>query len=167
MTDTKMDVEDTNDLLPEGNYEFGEDGKIVMKDGLYEENGKLYYYDNGRLAEDEGLIQIGEDYYYIDAEGAAVTEAYVDVVKEKTNDLLPEGTYCFGEDGKMFERLAGDADNDNDVDLDDATLIFQYISGEAEKLNKLNADVNASGTVDIYDALLIMQHQAGWDVELK
>ncbi len=167
VTDTKMDVEDTNNLLPEGNYEFGEDGKIVMKNGLIEENGKLYYYEDGRLAEDEGLIKIEEDYYYIDVDGAAVTETRMDVVKEKTNDLLPEGNYCFGEDGKMFERLAGDADNDNDVDLDDAMLIFNYIAGEAVKINKLNADANADGEVNVHDALLILQQQAGWDVELK
>ncbi len=167
VTDTKMDVEDTNNLLPEGNYEFGEDGKIVMKNGLIEENGKLYYYEDGRLAEDEGLIKIEEDYYYIDLDGAAVTETRMDVVKEKTNDLLPEGNYCFGEDGKMFERLAGDADNDNDVDLDDAVLIFNYIAGEAVKINKLNADANADGEVNVHDALLILQQQAGWDVELK
>ncbi len=159
------EITKTNDLLPAGTYEFGADGKIVMKNGLYEEDGKLNYYDNGRLAKDEGLIKIGEDYYYIAEDGAAVTEVRMDVVK--TNDLLPEGNYCFGADGKMFERMAGDADNDGDVDIDDVTQTFKYCADNAEKINKINADVNADGKVDANDALLLMQYEAGWDVELK
>ena len=86
---------------------------------------------------------------------------------EKTNGLKPEGTYCFGDDGKLFDRLPGDADDNQVVDLDDALLVLEYDSTEGVKINRFNADVNGDDVVDINDALLIMQYDAGWDdVEL-
>ena len=46
-----------HDLLPVGNYTFGDDYKMIIeeapepevKNGLYEENGYLYYYKNRNL----------------------------------------------------------------------------------------------------------------------
>ena len=35
----------TNDLLPEANYTFGADGKMLQ--GIVEKEGVLYYYENG------------------------------------------------------------------------------------------------------------------------
>ena len=165
VTDSKVDVVKTNGLLPEGTYRFDEEGKAVLTTGLVEEDGKLYYYEEGRLAKDAGLIELDGDYYYIDENGAAVTDTKMLV--EKTNGLKPEGTYCFGDDGKLFDRLPGDADDNQVVDLDDALLVLEYDSTEGVKINRFNADVNGDDVVDINDALLIMQYDAGWDdVEL-
>lgn len=108
---------------------------------------------------------MGEDYYYIGEGGIAVTNTKMLV--EKTNDLLPVDTYCFGEDGKMFERLAGDADENSIVNIYDALRILKYASGEKVDINLLNADVNEDGKVDVNDALTIMKVGAGWNVKLK
>ena len=164
-TDAKVEVEKTNELKEAGVYRFDENGKMIQETEIVEEDDKLYYYENGKLGEDAGLVKVGEDYYYIGEDGAAVTNAQMLV--EKTNDLLPEGTYCFGEDGKMFERLAGDANEDGIVDLDDALLVFEYGAGDDVKINLINANVNGDADVDTMDALLLMQYTAGWDVELK
>ncbi len=164
VTDAKFDVVKHNDLLPEGLYRFDEEGKANLNTELVEEDGKLYYYDEGRLAVDEGLVKVADDYYYIDENGAAVTDTMMLV--EKTNDLLPEDTYCFGADGKMFERLAGDANADGVVEFADALLVLEYSSGADVEINFLNANVDGNETVDLADALLLMQLSAGWDVEL-
>ena len=58
----------THDLLPQGKYHFDADGKLTgsvapLKNGIYEEDGSLYFYRNGERAY-AGLIQIDGDYYY-------------------------------------------------------------------------------------------------------
>ena len=168
VTDAKYDVTETNDLLPEGIYRIDEEGKLILTTELVDEEGKLTYYEDGKLAEDAGLIKVGEDYYYIGEEGVAVTD--ITMVVDKTNNLLPSAEYTFGEDGKLIfkdDRLAGDADADGDVDIFDALLILQYDVGwEVDYINLENANVNGDEMVDIFDALLILQYDVGWDVEL-
>lgn len=91
-----------NGLLPAGTYVFGSDGKMIRKDGLVEENGKLHYYVDGALSH-AGLILVDGDYYYIDSTGTAVTgEKYISTTL--ANGLLPKGTYQFGTDGKMVRK---------------------------------------------------------------
>ena len=167
VTDAKYDVTDTNDLLPEGIYRIDEEGKLILTTELVDEEGKLTYYEDGKLAEDAGLIKVGEDYYYIGEDGVAVTDTTM--VVEKTNDLLPVDEYTFGEDGKLIfksKRLAGDADEDGDVDIFDALMILQYDVGWDVEPNLENANVNGDDKADIFDALLILQYDVGWDVEL-
>jgi len=167
VTDAKYDVTDTNDLLPEGIYRIDEEGKLILTTELVDEDGKLTYYMDGKLAEDAGLIKVGEDYYYIGEDGIAVTDTTM--VVEKTNDLLPVDEYTFGEDGKLIfksKRLAGDADEDGDVDIFDALMILQYDVGWDVEPNLENANVNGDDKADIFDALLILQYDVGWDVEL-
>ncbi len=101
VTDAKYDVTKNNDLLPAGIYRIDEDGKLNLTTEVADEDGKLVYYENGKLAKDAGLVKVGEDYYYIDKDGVAVTNAMVDVTASKTNGLFPADTYKFGADGKM------------------------------------------------------------------
>ena len=99
-------VTKTNDLVPAGEYEFGEDGKMLnppvitepetpevkngIVDGVYYENDEAVY---------AGLIQIGEDYYYIKHYGKVATGTYY---VTKNNDIFPCGNYEFDADGKMI-----------------------------------------------------------------
>ena len=91
-----------NGLLPEGPYTFDENGKMIMpepaKNGIVEENGSLYYYVDGKLTYG-GLIQIDGDYYYVRGTGKVVHGQKYWITK--TNDLLPQGSYTFADDGKM------------------------------------------------------------------
>ena len=78
-------------------YQFPCEVQVFLDDGW---SPKAESVQNGVLTKDAGLIHINAAYYYIDANGAAVTDTEMLVVK--TNDLLPEGTYRFGEDGKAI-----------------------------------------------------------------
>ena len=90
-------VTKTNDLFPAGVYTFDDEGRMVLN-GLYEQGGELWYYENG-VKTPKGLVKIGDDYYYIKPNGAAVRGA--DYYVTKTNGLKDVGMYTFGDDGKM------------------------------------------------------------------
>ena len=91
-----------NGLLPEREYEFGADGKMLQ--GIVEKDGQLYYYVNG-VGTMAGLIEIDGDYYFAGgAKGEITTNEYKYVWK--TNDLLPAREYHFGADGKMLNGVA-------------------------------------------------------------
>ena len=91
-------VSKTNDLFPAGVYTFDDEGRMVLN-GLYEKDGELWYYENG-VKTPKGLVKIGDDYYYIKNNGAAVRNA--DYYVTKTNGLMDAGLYTFGPDGKMI-----------------------------------------------------------------
>ena len=90
----------TNNLLPAGNYVFDDDGKLILdvKNGFYDEDGVTYYYkDNVKYY--AGLIQVGEDYYYVNSSCQVVKNRTYWVSKD--NGLLDPGDYRFDEDGKL------------------------------------------------------------------
>jgi hypothetical protein len=64
------------------------------------EDGTLYYYQNGMRTANAGLLLIDGSYYYIASGAKAVTNQRYWV--SKTNGLLPVGSYEFGADGKMI-----------------------------------------------------------------
>ena len=110
-------VTKTNSLLPEGNYTFDEDGKMVnpptvepgpdepgpvepeVKNGVVAENGSLWYYVDGTITP-AGLVKVGDDYYYAKTSTGEVVHGRKYWVS-MTNGLLPVGEYAFDEDGKM------------------------------------------------------------------
>ena len=95
-----------NGLLPEGNYEFGPDGKMLQ--GVIEkENGEYCYYVNGQ-PKMAGLIEIDGDYYFAGGDGNVIVNRQYYVWK--SNGLLPEGNYEFGPDGKMIQGVVEKAD---------------------------------------------------------
>ena len=89
-----------NGILPEGNYEFGEDGKML--DGIVERDGKYYYYENGK-PKMAGLVEVDGAYYFAkNADGLCVTGKYYVWMG---NGILPEENYEFGADGKMLDGI--------------------------------------------------------------
>ena len=94
-----------NGLFPAGRYFFGEDGKLVIKNGLtFEDNGDIRYYENS-VAVAKGLVQSADgSYYFINSSLKAVKNTYYAFSEAKANGLLPAGRYFFGEDGKLVQN---------------------------------------------------------------
>ena len=103
----------TNDLLPAGQYQFDEDGKMInppvvnpddpapeLKDGIVEENGSLYYYVDGVLTP-AGLVKIGDAYYYVRTSNCEVVHGQSYWITA-TNGLLPSKMYDFADDGRLI-----------------------------------------------------------------
>ena len=94
----------THDLLPQGKYHFDADGRLTgsvapLKNGIYEEDGSLYFYRNGERAY-AGLIQIDGDYYYVRSTCEVVHDRSYYVYW--THGLMPEGYYNFDSAGRMI-----------------------------------------------------------------
>lgn len=132
----------TNDLLPEGTYTFGADGKMIVEgngsgeedkpvtDGIVDVDGVLYYYQNGN-AYYAGLFQLDGNYYYARSNGQLVVSR--DYWVTKTNDLLPAGTYTFDADGKMIVN-GGDSGEEEPPAISIETVngtLYCYKDGKA------------------------------------
>ena len=94
-------VTKTNDLKPVGYYAFDADGKMIVKNGLVEENGDLYYYVDGAKTA-AGLIEWEENYYYIASDLKAVKDAKHYIFADRANGFVSAGWYWFNADGTMF-----------------------------------------------------------------
>ena len=139
--DTTRYVSFTNGLLPEGNYKFGSDGKMIIKQGIvHDADGNIRYYVDG-VATYAGLVQDKDgSYYYISGNGCVA-------IKDRsyyitfTNGLLPVGNYKFGSDGKMIIKQGVVQDDDGQIRyyvngvavyaglVQDAEGYYYYISG--------------------------------------
>ena len=75
-----------------------------MKSGIYEENGKFYYYKKNVIAKGAGVVKLkdenGTDFYiYVKSNGQLATGIYWPTTR---NDLQPRGGYNWGTDGKLY-----------------------------------------------------------------
>ena len=93
-----------NGILPEKAYEFGPDGKMIRpdpdKNGFYEEDGSIFYYEKGVRAY-AGLIEVDGYYYYVRTSGEVVHGRSYWITK--TNGLMPEKAYTFDDQGRMID----------------------------------------------------------------
>ena len=114
----------TNGILEEGVYNFGTDGKYYpdstdseepdipevpdLKNGIYEENGKYYYYKNGVIDWTAGVVELVDEtgrtfYIYVrSSTGYLATGVYWPTTR---NGLLPMGAYDFGTDGRYYPAV--------------------------------------------------------------
>ena len=80
-----------------GYYDFAEDGKLIIKNGIVDGS----YYINGVKQANVGLVKVGNDYYYVKGNGNLATGTYY-VSATKSNDLGFVGYFDFDESGKMI-----------------------------------------------------------------
>ena len=118
----------TNGLLPEGSYQFDENGVLqvheALKQGIYEEDGSLYYYENG-VRTHKGLFEQDGAYYYARTSGELVHGRSYWITD--TNGLMAQGSYQFDESGKMVDPRPADATKDGIVSEDGS--LFYYKDG--------------------------------------
>ena len=96
-----------NDLgIAPGTYAFNENGYLVNpvstgKNGVFFENGAWYYYENGKIAYNKGLIAYGDGYIYVRSSGKLATgEYYITNVPEELSTLFYTGQkLVFDENG--------------------------------------------------------------------
>ena len=143
-------IHKTNDLpLPEWGYYFDENGVILhdpdtSKNGILEEDGVLYYYVDGIKAP-AGLIKIGDDYYYANSKGQLIVDQTYYCTR--MNDLLPEGSYAFAEDGKLIQP-----DSSKDGIVAENGSLYYYKNGQITYAGLIQIDgdyyyVRSSGEV--------------------
>ena len=130
----------THDLKPQGKYHFDADGKLTgevapLKNGIYEEDGSLYFYRNGERTY-AGLIKIGDDYYYVNSKCEVVHDC--DYYISWTHDLMPQGKYHFDADGKLTGEVAP---LKNGIYEEDGSLYF-YRNGERAYAGLIQIDGN-------------------------
>ena len=116
-------VTNTNNLIPVGWYQFGDDGKMVIKQGVVkDDDGQVRYYVDGQAVY-AGLVKDTDgSYYYISGNGCVAIKNRSYYIT-KTNGLLPVGTYEFGDDCKMIIKQG--------VVKDDDGQIRYYVDGQA------------------------------------
>ena len=80
-------------------YRIDDNGNSEGKfSGIY--NG--YYYVDGVLTKNAGVIDYQGDYYYIGMRGQVYNGSSLNIVEDKTNGLLTAGVYSFESDGRII-----------------------------------------------------------------
>ncbi len=117
-----------NDLLSSGGYDWGTDGRYypttvtpdpeepeqpeqpeqpeepTVKNGIYVEGGKYYYYVNDVKQKNIGVVKLEDEegrtfYIYVRTSGELATGTYWPTYR---NDLLERGPYDWGTDGRYY-----------------------------------------------------------------
>ena len=124
--------------LEEGTYTFDGQGRMVVEQpddrtGIFEEDGSLWYYEHGRRTY-AGLIEVDGSYYYVRTSGEVVHgQRYWTT---KTNDLMPEASYEFDEDGRM---VTSQAEPKNGFYEEDGSLWY-YVDGAKSYAGLIEVD---------------------------
>ncbi len=85
-----------------GTYTFGADGKMDRFTGIREQDGVMYYFYDGSIKKNAGLVKVENDYYLIAYSGKVVTNKTIDFSDANNNGLGIYGIKTFGADGKMI-----------------------------------------------------------------
>ena len=131
--------------LTEGTYQFDDDGKLIIetkKNGIVAENGSLFYYADGKISY-AGLIKIDGSYYYVRTSGEVVHGRKYWITK--TNDLMPQGSYEFDDQGRMVNppktETGGESEVKNGI-VSDFGSLYYYVDGKLTYAGLIKIDGN-------------------------
>ncbi len=111
---------DNYTLWPEGPYSFDEFGRMILsesKNGIYEEDGSLFYYVDGVRnyaglvyltgstkyhAKDGTVTPADEGWYYVKGTGEVVHSRSYWITKTNGSETFPQGAYSFSDRGTMI-----------------------------------------------------------------
>ena len=171
----KYYVTKDNGLLPRASYTFDEMGRIVgvkpeveteketekeietekeknIKNGIYEEDGKLYLYENDQKSF-KGLFALGGHYYYAKRTGELIVSD--DYFVTKTNDLLGRGRYDFDDQGRIIGEVAShdtvETSNERETEKEVETEKETEKEVETEKETVKNGIYNEDGKLFYYE----------------
>ncbi len=160
----------TNGLLEKGKYVFDENGRYYpagteepdvpdtpseTKNGVYAENGALYYYVNGVLQQGLGVVKLTDDhgivyYIYVRSGGELATGIYWPSIR---NGLMEQGAYDWGTDGKYYPTATTPDPEDPDVPelkngvYEEDGVLHYYINGIWQRGNGVVQLTEEDGTV--------------------
>ena len=96
---------DTTGIAPGTKLVFGADGKLLpAMNGIVEENGAKYYYENGKLMKGAGVVKLTDEngvtfYIYVRSNGQLATGTYWPTIR---NGYLKSGKYDWGTNGRYY-----------------------------------------------------------------
>ena len=133
-------VSKTNGLLPAGTYDFDDNGKMIREDttknGIVKETEDTWYYYVNGVKTYAGLIQIGDDYYYVNSKFEVIHGRNYFI--SKTNGLMEQKTYYFDAKGKLVQP---DAEKNGIVKESDDTWYY-YVDGVKTYAGLIQIDGN-------------------------
>jgi len=120
-------------------YEFDENGVLLGRyTGIIEDNGKLYFCEDGKFTE-KGLFVYEGHYYYAQYDGSLIVNQKYYAWKLDSTSELPKGHYEFGPDGKMLGSETDDEGGISGIVEKDGVLYYYENGKPTEKgLFKLN-----------------------------
>ncbi|MBE6620201.1 MAG: hypothetical protein E7625_02400 [Ruminococcaceae bacterium] len=84
-------------------YYFGDNGKLIVENGIQKIGNDYFYYENGVLAKGKGVVKMtdkdGTFYIYVRSNGQLATGKYWPTTR---NGYLERGEYDWGTDGKYY-----------------------------------------------------------------
>lgn len=115
----------------------------------------------------DSLTPTADNIVYIDQNGTAEFTIYPSKLQNGTYHIYMSGTNMAYEEVASFHYFQaykiGDADDNQDVDVNDAVAILKYIVGNISLTSNgiAAADANEDGSVDVNDVVTIMKYIVG------
>lgn len=115
----------------------------------------------------DSSVPTADNIVYIDQNGTAEFTIYPSKLQNGTYHIYMSGTNMAYEEVASFHYFQaykiGDADDNQDVDVNDAVAILKYIVGNISLTSNgiAAADANEDGSVDVNDVVTIMKYIVG------
>lgn len=115
----------------------------------------------------DSSVPTADNIVYIDQNGTAEFTIYPSKLQNGTYHIYMSGTDMAYEEVASFHYFQaykiGDADDNQDVDVNDAVAILKYIVGNISLTSNgiAAADANEDGSVDVNDVVTIMKYIVG------